>query len=865
MSDEMKSENSESSTTTDKAVVVRNERRTGLFGKLIRFALFVGCVGALAGAAAGAVMFVSYSSDLPEFDSVDQYRPKLVTKVLSVDGRLIGEFYSERRVVIPYERIPRRLIQAFIASEDGDFFDHQGIDYLGMAKAVSDKVLHGSKLRGASTITQQLAKSLLISSEGFAAGTERSVKRKVREAILARRLENSLNKEEIIWLYLNQVYLGHGAYGVQAAAENYFRKDVQELTLAEMSLLAGLPQAPSRFSPFVNPQSARARQTYVLGQMKKRGFITAGEEAEALTQSVEKTVHARDDRFLDTAPYFTEHVRRHIVETYGNKTLLEEGLTIWTTLDLEREHHAEEALIDGVRTVDKRQGFLGPVATLTDEAKQKKMLDVVDKKVLKGKELEEGYPVLALVTDVSGEKQQATVKIGNKITGVLPLAGARWARKPKPTENWEFHKVDNIKTVLKKGDVVLVQPYFSREKFEKETMGSSDMMRTVPDAIDITKTTPVVSLDQAPRVQGALISMNPHTGYVEAMIGGYSFEESEFNRAFQSCRQPGSSFKPIVYAAAITREEYNPATMILDTPITLRDDAIGKSWKPQNFENSFKGEVTCRDAVSHSMNMPALHTMLKVGTKNVVDFAKHLGIKTPLKEELGTALGSSCVTPWELTSVYTTFARMGLRPEPVFIKRIIDRDGKVLEEHANPDDPWQTHAQRINSLYRFLDERPRRLMDPVDTYLTHYLLTQVATRGTAANASRLHRPVAGKTGTTNDSFDAWFAGYTSTLVTTVWVGYDTYEYPLSTGEQGGKTALPIWLGYMAPALEGKIEPDFRMPDGVCMARIDNANGKRIYEDKPQSFVAPFRCGKEPETGSASGPIDLDTAQRRGGI
>ena len=458
------------------------------------------------------------------------------------------------------------------------------------------------------------------------------------------------------------------------------------------------------------------------------------------------------------------------------------------------------------------------------------------------------------------------MKIGTQVTGVLPLGGMRWARKPKPTENWEFHKVDNIKTVLKKGDVVLVQPYFTKAAFMKNAMGVAESARLLPDEGDVSATRPLVTLDQAPKVQGALIAMNPHTGYVEAMIGGYSYEDSEFNRAFQSCRQPGSSFKPIVYSAAIAREEYHPGTMILDTPITLRDDAIGKSWKPQNFEGEFKGEVTCRDAVSFSMNMPALHTMLKVGAKNVVDWAKHLGIKTPLKEELGTALGSSCVTPWELASVYTTFARMGLRPEPVFIKRIVDRDGKILEEHAHPEDPWQTHPQRIDAIYRFLDEKPRRLMDPVDTYLTHYLLTQVASRGTAANASKLHRPVAGKTGTTNDSFDAWFAGYTASLVTTVWVGYDTYEYPLSVGEQGGRTALPIWLDFMGPALEGKIEPEFRQPAGVCMARVDNNTGRRIYTDRPQSFIAPFRCGKEPESeGSTSSPPPLDQAQTRGGI
>jgi penicillin-binding protein 1A len=381
----------------------------------------------------------------------------------------------------------------------------------------------------------------------------------------------------------------------------------------------------------------------------------------------------------------------------------------------------------------------------------------------------------------------------------------------------------------------------------------------------VSSSSPLFTLDQVPRVQGALISMDPGTGYVEAMIGGYSFEQSEFNRAFQACRQPGSSFKPLVYSAAIVREEYTPATMILDTPITLRDDEIGKSWKPQNFDGGFKGEVTAREALMNSMNMPALHTMQKVGTKNVVDWAHHMGIKTQLKEELGTALGSSCVTPWELTSVYTTFARMGLRPEPVFLKRIVDRDGRVLEQHASPDDPWQTHEQKFSALYRLLEEKPQRLMNADDAYVLHYLLTQVATMGTAARAASLGHPVAGKTGTTNDSFDTWFAGYTPTLVTTVWVGYDTYEYPLSVGEQGGRTSLPIWLGYMSEALNGKDEKPWSPPANICYARVDGRNGRRSADDGPTTFVAPFKCGTEPESGPIAGGPSLDEAIDKGGI
>jgi penicillin-binding protein 1A len=856
--------------TVGDAIIVGG-RRGGALRTFLRFALFLGVVGSVGGGVAVAGLFAWYAKGLPEFTDVSQYRPKLASKVFSVDGRLIGEFYEERRIVVPYEQIPKRLVQAFIAAEDKKFFDHHGIDYVGMANAVFQKVTgQTKKLRGASTITQQLAKSLLVSAEGFTAATERSIRRKVREALLASRLEDSLNKEEIMWLYLNQVYLGHGAYGVQAAAENYYKKNVDELNLAEMSVLAGLPQAPSKFSPIVKPSAARARQEYVLKRMTEDGYITDAERQEALSLSVEKTVHPRDDRFLDTAPYFTEHVRRYLVETYGLQALLTGGLTVWTTLDLERQGHAETALINGVRTVDKRQGWRGPIVEgglLKDPAKREKALRIIDATLpTKGDgPLVEGEPVLALVDAIDPSNEWAVIRVGTKHKGRLPLAGMRWARPVNPLRSWEGQKVGSVGEVLKVGDVILAQPYFSRKAFLQEAMGPGDAVRFLPESDEFGPTTPVFVLDQPPRVQSSLIAMNPATGYVEAMIGGYSYEESEFNRAFQSCRQPGSAFKPIVYAAAVVREDLHPGTMILDTPVTLRDDELGKSWKPQNFDGDFKGEVTAREAIMNSMNMPALHTMLKVGTKNVVDYAAHLGIKTPLKEELGTALGSSCVTPWELNSVYTTFARQGLRPEPVFIKRIVDRDGKVLEQHASPNDPWQTHPQRLSALYRFLEEKPKRLIPADKAWLIHWLVTQPARSGTAAKASSLGHPVAGKTGTTNDSFDTWFAGYTPTLVTTVWVGYDTYQYPLSVGEQGGRTSLPIWLEFMGKSLQGKEEADWTPPPGICNVRVDSRTGHRISEELPGSIVVPVICGKEPERANIAGGPSITDAISSGGI
>lgn len=843
--------------------------------RAVRLAGFFASVGALFGLLTAGVLYAYYSQDLPPLTSLKDYRPKLATRVYSVDGRLIGEFGTERRVLVPYERIPKRLLQAFIAVEDKNFFEHGGIDYLGNVRAVVFALIgKTNRVGGTSTITQQLAKSLLIGYEGFDKGTERSIRRKAREAILARRLESTLNKEEIIWLYLNQVYLGHGAYGVQAAAEHYFRKDVEELTLPEMALIAGLPQAPSRYSPLINEKAARQRVKTVLSRMVRNGFISKAERDEALKVDLVEIVQPRDDRFRDTAPYFTEHVRRYIYDTYGEKALYEGGLRVYTTLDLERQHHAEEALVNGLREVDKRQGWRGPVAHIADVKKREKAAELIETKLIKGAPLEANTPYLAVVMKVDKRNQWAEVRVGG-IDGILPLGALRWAREVNPNEYWEHHMVERVQDVLKAGDVILVTT--TTEQEIRATPGAEEIVKYLPEKPKDAKVPtdpnkrmppwarPLFALDQVPEVEGALIAMNPHTGYVEAMIGGYAFEDSEFNRAFQACRQPGSSFKPIVYSAAVVREEYSPATMILDTPITVRDADIGKSWKPQNFELSYKGEVTCREAIMNSMNIPALHTMQKVGIKEVVAFAREIGIKTALKEELGTAIGSSCVTPWELTHVYTTWARMGLRPEPVFIKRIVDRDGVVLEEHASPNDPWQTHAQRLDSLYRLLEQPPKRVMDSIDAYIVNYLLTQVATRGTAARASRLKQPVAGKTGTTNDSFDTWFVGYTPSLVSSVWVGYDTYDHPLATREQGGRTSLPIWLEFMQRSLAGKEEKEWEPPPGVCMARVDARTGYRVTEDVPGSFIAPFRCGEEPEPAPVAGGLSLEEAVKRGGI
>ena len=804
---------------------------------LLRAFLLLIISASLLGIVGGIFAFGHYAQDLPDFSSPEQYRPNLVTRVLSTDGRLIGEFGTERRRIVSYDRIPKRLVQAFIASEDGGFFEHDGIDFSGILKAVFDKVVHGSKLRGASTITQQLAKSLIVAQEGFKKGTERSLRRKIREAILARRLEGQLGKEDILYIYLNQVYLGHGAYGVQAAAENYFRKSVSELNLGECSLIAGLPQAPSRFSPFRNPHLARARQKYVLTRMVAEGFISQAEKDRALTLGVEETVHPRDNRFADTAPYFAEHVRRYIYDNYGEDMLYHQGLTIETTLDLERQWQAEDAMVRGLRKTDQRQGFRGPLAHLPP-AQAKKFADYYEKKAIKGQPFTIGEQYVAVVTKTSA--LQAELLVG-KTPALLHLGSMRWARKPNTAEWWEAHMINRVDRVLKPGDVVLVKP--TKAKWIRADSHNWDIVKTLPKNDEI----PLFTLQQIPLVQGALISIDPRTGYVQAMIGGYSFEGSEFNRAFQACRQPGSAFKPIVYGAAIKYAEYTPSTIIVDSPIVYDDVDAEKRWKPANYEMDFKGDVTARVALMNSMNIPALKTGLAVGVQQLREFAKHIGINTPLKEELGIAIGSSCVTPWELTSVYTTIQRLGKKFQPVFIKRIIDRDGNILENHTAPSDPWLNQDDRIDEVYAALQHREVRVMEAKKAHILRYLMSQVTAHGTGAAASALHRAVAGKTGTTNDAFDAWFLGFTPTLVTGTWVGFDNnLDGPLGVREQGGRTALPIWLKYMQTALKNVPKQSFTVPAGICNFYVDKVTGKRVSAKDPRAIIVPFECGTEPK-------------------
>jgi penicillin-binding protein 1A len=804
--------------------------------RLARWALFAAIGLVNAGLVGGLALYAWFSRGLPSVPTLAEYRPPIITEMMSADGQIAGEFFVERRKVIPIRRIPGELVQAFIASEDKNFFEHGGVDWLGTLRAAVNTYVLRKKIQGGSTISQQTAKSLLISAEGFREGTRKSLARKLREAILASRLERAFTKEQILFLYLNGVYLGHHSYGVQSAAENYYRKNAEDLTLPEAALLAGLPQAPSRYSPFAHPDQAKARRRYVLRRMREEGMIT--EEQRRTAEEAEVKVHKVDDIFRETAPFYVEQVRRQIVERYGNERMLHDGLRVEMAMDLEAQRAAQAAMLPGLMEVDHRQGWLGPVKRV--EGAERRELEARLAQVWPAGSLQPGDYAVGVVRAVSDAEGQARVLVGGQ-EGILPIAGMRWARKPNSEVFYPGGQISRVSAALKAGDVILVRRVTRKELSRWDMAFRDPRSKLIPEAGLL------LALEQEPKLQGALVSLDPWSGYVSAMVGGYDFDASEFNRAFQACRQPGSAFKPIVYTAAFEKLGYTPATVLLDAPLVYRDDE--SAWKPQNYGESFKGEVTLRDALIHSMNIPAVRTadalVSRFGIGILAEWARNVGLSTPVKPELGSAIGSSCTTLWDLTGVYALLDRYGEKRPSFLVKRVLDRDGRVLEDHVDWRDPWVPLRERLAAAHAAVSVERQQVMDEKSAYLAVHLMQEVATVGTGAQAARLGKPAAGKTGTTNDSFDTWFLGFTRDLVTGVWLGYDLNETPLGRYETGGRAALPIWLAYMQRVLHERRQPPFPVPEGIVMVSIDPQTGKAVSLSDRKHVVEPFVEGTEP--------------------
>jgi len=844
MADEVKRPQGPDETAPSPGGAVPTKKRKWL-KRIAGASLVLILLGAVGGAGVVWWAYDTYGKDLPRVPDVHEWHPPILSEAYATDEVLIAEFFAERRKVVPYERIPKKLVQAFVAAEDSVFFDHPGFDVIGIAHAAWKNLTSGRVRGGGSTLTQQTAKALLISAEGYEKGREKTIRRKVKELLLALELERKLTKEEILWLYLNNVYLGHHSYGVQSAAENYFRKNVEDLTLPEIALIAGLPQAPSRYSPFVYPERAAERREYVLRRMAEEGMISEEQRAAAAKEPIR--VHPVEDVFGDTAPFFAEHVRRDVVDRYGNQRLLHEGLRIWASMNSENQRFAQNAMLEGLHHVDHRQGFYGPLAKVP-KAEWKARLEAFDKVLADrgGARLERGRLYVGLVGEVSAKK--AIVHLGTGLEGELPLGAARWARKPNSEAYFPAALISSLEGVLEPGDLIVVRGA-THEDVGMDSERPALKKTYGPDGV-------FLALEQEPQLQGAIVSIDPWSGYVVAMIGGYDFDASEFNRAFQSCRQPGSSFKPIVYAGnlelgkdptdSLGERPFTAASVLIDAPIVTDDPENNLRWKPQNFGQKFEGEVTAAYAIMNSVNIPAVKALENLGVRQTVDWAYRIGITSRLNEDFSIALGSSCVTLWDLANVYATFDRGGTRPKTTFLRKVEDRFGRTLEDHTWYADGWAPLKDRIAAGYAALWTEPERVMSEETAYITTQLLNLVTTQGTASRAGRLNNKwkIAGKTGTTNDSFDAWFMGYSVDLVTGVWVGYDRYDHPpMGKYEQGGRTALPIWMEYMESALDGRPQRDWKQPAGITWASVDLKSGRPSTGEGSRAL--PFKVGTEP--------------------
>jgi penicillin-binding protein 1A len=755
-------------------------------GFWIRLLLILAALGLATGAAGALLALREIRKGLPPVEQLAGYRPSVASQVYASGGELIGEFYLEKRYLVPIEKIPTVVRQAFIAAEDASFYRHRGIDVTSILRAFVNNLFAGSVVQGGSTITQQVVKSLLLTPE-------RSYRRKIREILLSLRLEQQLTKNEILYLYLNQIYLGAGAYGVAAASQTYFNKDIEDITLPEAALLAGLPQAPSRTSPIHHPKRARSRELYVLERMEADGYITREQRETAAAIPVQVVLGQRRQEWAG-APDYVEYVRRELEDRYGSRAAHELGLRIDTAIDVKMQTTAEKAVRDGLKALDRRRGYRGPIRSI-GEAEAQPFLDRQEKAAPKG-----GFPpgatVEALV--VRSTADHALLRIGGS-EALLAPSGMEWARGWKPSR-------------LRPGDVVLA-------RIEKRAASG----------------TYEVSLDQDPDTEGAFLAMDVNTGYVRAMVGGYDYGRSQFNRAIQAYRQPGSAFKPLVYAAAFDHG-YTPASIVVDSPVVF-DDGSNKVWKPENYEQEFHGPTRLREALVHSMNVVTVKVAQDIGLPYLISYLPRFGFERPFPHNLSIALGSSEVTLLELVRAYDAFATGGKVYDPIFITRITDAAGNVVEERTPSS---------------------RDALSPETAYLVTSILKSVIDRGTGHRANVLGRPAAGKTGTTNDQMDAWFVGYTPELLAGAWVGFDEKK-SLGKEETGGRAAVPIWLDFMAKATDKMPITDFAIPAGISFANIDTQSGLRAAPGDENVMLECFRRGTEPQemVQRASGPSPDD--------
>ncbi len=727
-----------------------------------------------------------------EFNDIWEYRPSLVTTVYARNGSVLGYLYREKRFLVALEDLNPSLVNAFLAAEDSSFYEHEGLDLTAIFRALGKNLTAGDIVQGASTITQQVVKRLLLTSE-------KSYARKIKEAILAYRLEHQMSKHDILTIYLNEIFFGANAYGVEAAARTYFAKHAGELNLAEAALLAGLPKAPTRYNPYRYPDAAKARQQYVLGRMLELQWITQAEYDEA--KAYELVFQSMGDPSWTLGAYYLEEVRRWLMDEFpakiaqdgsdtwgrtGKDIVYEAGLEVYTAIDLDHQRYAEQALQDGLVASTKRRGWQGPLAQL-----QAGEFDTFLEKNPLPDDAAPGVWVKALVLSV--DKSGAAVRVGRH-KGSIGVKSMSWCRKPNPRVSPEgAGKIQDARKVLQPGDVVWAA--LTEEPVEGQ-----------PLKLDLT---------QQPKVQGALVSIEPHTGDVVALVGGYDFQTSQFNRATQAIRQPGSAFKPIVYSAALDAG-FTPASVVMDEPFVYLDPYTMELWQPKNYSGEYYGPTMLCTALAKSRNLVTIRVADMIGIQRVIKRAKSLGLVGDFQPYLPVSLGSVAVSPMNLCQAYTAFARDGSYVTPRLVLSVKNQMG--------------------SEVYRSTTES-HEAISPQNAYIMANMLKQVVIRGTAARARKLGRPFAGKTGTTNDEQDAWFIGFSPYLLTGVYVGFDQVT-PMGRLETGSRAALPIWMQYREHVEPLYHEQDFTPPSGVVFQHV-YTDGYPAEEGGDGTYYLPF--------------------------
>ncbi|MDE3038515.1 MAG: penicillin-binding protein 1A [Pseudomonadota bacterium] len=775
----------------------------GLLGWLFSLGftlLIIGCV-------AGVLLFNHFSKDLPDYTHLAHYDPPTVTRLYAADGKLLAEYAEEKRVFVPLSAIPRRVRQAFISAEDKNFYEHEGIDFTGVARAVRDNIVNygqGKSLVGGSTITQQVVKNFLLTNE-------KSISRKIKEAILAMRISQAYSKDKILELYLNEIYLGLGSYGVAEAAQNYFNKSLDDLTIEEAALLASQPKGPALYDPRRNYQAALARRNWVIDRMRDGGAITAADADAAKNTPI--VLRKRDPSDIAHADYFAEEVRRELAGMYGENALYEGGLVVRTTLDPALQQDADRALRRALIAYDRRHGYRGPVARLaTFGAKPDDWKEQLIRLTRQHEWQLLGNQRLALVT--TADDRRAGIIFDDDSHGVVPLAALKWA----------LHGAgEGVNDILKVGDVALVGPLTDEEK---KSLSPAWQKKSW-------------DLEQVPEVNGAMVVINPHTGRVLALSGGYAYDAGGFDRATQARRQPGSAFKPFVYTAGL-ENGFTPSTVLLDAPVEMSQGAGLPEWKPQNYHDDYLGPITMRVALEKSRNTWTVRLAQIIGLKKIIAMGKRFGIYDALPPNFSIVLGSAETTLLKLTNAYGIIADGGKHVTPSLIERIDDRHGTTIFRR---DSRVCTGCQ-LAALPPPGDDSPpplpeddrQQLVDPRIAYQVTSMLEGVAIRGTGARAHReLKNIVAGKTGTTNDSRDAWFIGFTPDLVAGVYVGYDT---PRTLGEKetGASVALPGFIGFMQQALKNTPNTPFHIPPGIQLIKVDLHTGLPVSAAAPAGTV-----------------------------